>query len=212
MPARSLLIGRTFERLFVFNSAPSTRQPNGHALRRSWVRCKCGKEFIVLNVSLLKGNTRSCGCLARELASLRIVHGLSRTKIYDVWIAMKQRCDNPNSPQFKDYGGRGIGYIPEWSRFETFFEFMGPGKKGWSIHRVDNDAGYFPENMVWATSKFQQRHTRRNRIFTVFGKTACVSELAEMFGIHKGTIASRLRAGWSIEKALTCPVKSNRLA
>src|SRR6266705_33956 len=92
----------------------------------------------------------------------RIKHGKSYTRIYQCWADMLGRCRNRKHKCFKDYGGRGIAVLEEWRRFEPFFDYMGPGKKGWSIHRVDNDVGYFPGNLVWALPKFQSRHTRRN--------------------------------------------------
>jgi hypothetical protein len=120
---------------------------------------------------------------------------------------MRQRSTNPNLKQAKDYVERGIGCFDEWTQFEPFFAFMGPGKKGWTIHRVDNDGGYFPDNLVWATPKFQMRHTRRSRIFTVKGFRACMTELAERFKISPNAVYSRLKRGWSIERAFTEPAK-----
>ena len=168
--------------------------------------CDCGTEITVRNSYLFSGDTKSCGCLSRDTTSARSkTHGLSKTRIYLVWNTMRMRCTNPNVRGYYRYGGRGITCFEEWSRFEAFLEFMGPGKKGWSIHRVDNDAGYFPENMVWATQKFQCRHTSKNRILTVRGVTACVSELCEKFVVPIARTLARIRKGWDIESAFFTP-------
>lgn len=135
------------------------------------------------------------------------IHGHARrnqqTRIYHQWHDIVSRCTNPNHACFKEYGERGIKLYDKWrSSFQAFLNFMGPGKKGWTIHRVDNDGGYFPENVIWALPKFQSRHTRRNRIFTVRGITACMSELCERFKAPYQRTRCRVRAGWSIEDAI----------
>ena len=68
-------------------------------------RCYCGKSKSVRRDALLNGDTISCGC-CRKL--IKTTHGLRRTKIYDVWSAMLQRCLNLNNKSYKNYGGRGI--------------------------------------------------------------------------------------------------------
>jgi hypothetical protein len=209
MPAKRNIIGLTFGRGFVFAAAGFRVNHSGRNIYRSWVRCACGTEFITDNWNLTSGHTKSCGCWNDEQ---RTKHGQTthseKSRIYEVWSSMKQRCTNPNCHEFKYYGERGITLCPEWYAFEPFFSFMGPGKKGWSIHRIDNDVGYFPENMVWATQRFQMRHMRRNRILTVKGFTGCAIELCEHFGIRYPTVWNRLvKHGWSIEDAFTKPIQ-----
>lgn len=84
-----------------------------------------------------------------------------RHPLYRTWINMRQRCYNPKHEKFPIYGGRGIGVCERWSDFRAFAEDMGlkPGP-GYSIERVDNDAGYDPFNCIWATPA-QQAANRR---------------------------------------------------
>ncbi|SRR5216683_5561494 len=134
-----------------------------------------------------------------------------KSRIYRQWHHMIHRCTNPKADQFKHYGQRGLTVYPFWmgeSGFQNFLAFMGLGKNGWTIHRVDNDAGYFPENLVWADHTFQMRHTRFNRIVTVAGITACLSELCERFGIPYERTKSRLQRGWSVNKAFFHPPRT----
>lgn len=81
---------------------------------------------------------------------------------YRCWQDMKQRCLNPASPSFKNYGGRGITVCERWlNNFQTFLEDMGKRPDEHSLDRIDNDKGYAPENCRWATSTTQSRNTRR---------------------------------------------------
>ncbi len=204
MPAKTSLVGRTFTRWFVVAPGPNYQ---------SWCQCSCGNTTtrIVRNASLLRGASKSCGCLKIErFTAYATRHGQARdgarSYCYKCWQDMRNRSTNPNFQQAKDYVERGIGCCPEWKEFEPFFAFMGTGKKGWTVDRVNNDAGYYPENVVWATRTFQLRHTRRSRIFTVLGITACASELCERFKISSSALYGRLRRGWSVERAFTEPL------
>lgn len=212
MPAKkSIPPGTEFTRLTVISELPSDKGKS-----RSLVRCKCGTEFPVRNAQLLNRQTKSCGCLQRDRASeTHFRHGHSTrgatTRIYRTWSDMTTRCHNPKGSGFENYGGRGITVCERWrNSFEDFHADMGEGKPGWTMHRVDNDLGYFLENMVWATSKFQARHTSMNRVFTVRGVTACLEELCEMFGASYNRTHDRLKLGWSIEKALFTPKRGGQ--
>lgn len=79
---------------------------------------------------------------------------------YKSWNAMKQRCNNPKNPQYKDYGGRGITYVDKWESFKGFYEDMGKRPEGTTLDRIDVDKNYCKENCRWATRK-QQQHNQR---------------------------------------------------
>jgi hypothetical protein len=196
------LIGRRFGRLIVIAEGP---RKGKHKHRTSICRCDCGNECIALNAFLTFGKRVSCGCLCRKS---RLTHGHNlngqKTHIYSVWDGMMQRCTNPNHQSFKYYQKRGI--CERWMTFENFVADMGPGKVGWTIHRIDNDKGYFLENCVWATPEFQMRHTSRTRIYTVRGYTGCLKDLCKRFGVMYQTIRYRLANGDSIEEAIFRPL------
>ena len=206
------LIGKKFGKLEVLKRATNSKS----GLTRWLCQCDCGNKTIVLSSHLTRSNTRSCGCLQKERAiNSNTKHGHciegKQTKIYGVWQEIIQRCINPKHRQWKDYGGRGITICKRWMKFENFLEDMGECPPGNSIDRKNNGKGYFKDNCHWATRKQQQRNTRKNRLITFNGKNKCISEWAEEFNIHPRTLHNRIyKLGWSIEKALTIPVRKRR--
>ncbi len=203
------LTGQRFERLVVLRFVDKNQFR--HSL---WLcECDCGIEKIVLGYDLKSGHTKSCGCLQKEKASIvNTKHGHTKngklSKTWITWRGMTQRCVDIGHKQYKDYGGRGITVCRRWRNFVNFLKDMGehPGKE-YQIDRVDNDGNYCRENCRWATKKEQMRNTRQNRLITFEGKTRCLIEWAEEYRMSDGTLRSRFRLGWSIEKALTTPVR-----
>ncbi len=138
----------------------------------------------------------------------KLIHGHCTPKnspTYKSWLGMWERCENPNSPRFKDYGGRGITVCDRWEDFICFLEDMGERPRGMTIDRKDNNDGYMPDNCRWATPKEQCRNRKNNRILEHDGQQHCLSRWAEIVGIEKHTIRERLKRGWSVARALTQP-------
>lgn len=179
-------------------------------------RCKCGTERFVSRSRLLRGTSKSCGCLRSPYGASVIRHGAScnsntsirrRSPEYSSWVAMKTRCYNPNIPCYDRYGGRGIIVCDAWlTNFPQFLADMGPSPgPGFSIERVDNNGPYSKENCVWADYT-TQANNRHNCIKVTFnGKTQSIPRWAKELGLNAETIRSRLYVGWSVEEALTTP-------
>jgi hypothetical protein len=136
-------------------------------------RCDCGVERLVLGGNLHSGQSTSCGCVRREkLAQWSTKHGLRWTRTYAIWCAMLQRCFNPADKRYRDYGGRGIKVCADWRTFNNFYADMGEAPPGLSLDRINNNAGYKPQNCRWATPVVQSRNRRRR--YRLKKKTMCV--------------------------------------
>ena len=81
-----------------------------------------------------------------------------------------------------------------------------PPTRSHTLERIDNDKGYHPGNVKWATYKEQNRNHRRNRVISFRGKTMVLTDWANHLGINYATLEKRFRMGWSIKDALTKPV------
>lgn len=178
--------------------------------RRALCQCACGRTVSVQPARLVDGTTSSCGCFASERARERFrKHGGSGTPTYVSWNAMIDRCLNPNSSNFPEYGARGITVCHEWrgpDGFLRFREYLGERPKGKTLDRINNDLGYEPGNVRWATRKGQQNNRDFCTRLTLNGVTRTQHQWTELRGWGRNIISERLRRGWSVERALTEPV------
>lgn len=209
------LTGQRFGRLVVLHRM----LPPKTVRRVYWLcKCDCGNVVTVLSFSLKSGETKSCRCLQREIVAARAtthgaVKGGKKTPEYRTWDNMKRRCLNPSNKDFYLYGKRGITICDRWVHsFQNFLTDMGP-KPGssYSIDRHDNAGPYNPENCRWVTWKVQNRNTRVNHNITFSGETHPLVEWAEIIGLKRMTLTSRIgKLGWDIGKALTTPLLIKR--
>lgn len=143
--------------------------------QKRWIcRCDCGNEKVVPAHYLRGGDSRSCECLMRELAGSRArTHGLRGTSEWIAWQAMVQRCTRETHPAFKTYGGRGIRVCDEWrGDFAAFLAHIGTRpSSSHSLDRINNERGYEPGNVQWATRSEQARN-RRERVRNEEGRFA----------------------------------------
>lgn len=209
--------GAKFEdtRLTAVTEVEPSVSPSGRLRRRILCKCDCGKEKVILLQNILNGHTISCGCLGAERTRERCTkHGLTthnkQHPLYAVWKAMKRRCDNPNSREYKWYGARGIKVCEEWRDPKVFFDWaLSNGyQAGLEIDRIDNNGNYEPGNCRFTTHTINNRNKRDNHIVTIGEETRCITAWAEEAGIRRSTLYSRIIGlGWEAERALMAPIK-----
>ena len=204
------LTGCTFGKLTVVGYAGQNERQQG----ANWLcRCDCGQEKVIYGSHLRRGAIVSCGCYRLESARDRhVTHGGRRTPEYKVWCGIKERCLNPNSKAYINYGGRGITVCDRWVKsFAAFLSDMGKRpRSGYELDRIDVNRGYEPNNCRWVKPIVNARNKRTSHLLTFKGETLCISEWAERLGCRQQAILSRIRRGWSVEQALTTPISTLR--
>lgn len=177
-------------------------------------QCECGAYTITSRNALFCGESKSCGCYRKEQAykANYKLNKYTNTRLYGIWIKAKQRCNNPNNHAFKNYGGRGITMCKEWfNNSKTFIDWaMTNGyQENLTLDRIDVNGNYEPNNCRWVDMKTQCNNKRNNHNLTFNGETHTIKEWAAIIGIKRETLRNRINYfGWSIEKALTTPLKS----
>jgi len=189
------LTGKKFGRLTVLKRGKKVK----HGESSKWIcMCICGNEKITTRSCLVGGYTKSCGCLSKEIILARnkasATHNMSRSKIYHVWIGMKQRCYYENSRKYKYYGMRGIKVCKEWrNNFSCFNQWA--ISNGWNkeleIDRIDNDGGYEPSNCRVTSSYVNSRNKSTSRFWFIEGnkynsaKEASICLKTSVSSIHR---------------------------
>lgn len=137
-------------------------------------------------------------------------HGMSGTRPYRNWAAMRNRCNNPHDEGYKNYGGRGIKVCPEWQTFESFWNWalFNGYKDGLTIERIDVNGDYCPENCTWIEKQYQPRNTRRNIFVEYNGETKCLKDWCRELSLPYDNIHDRISKGWSANEAFQTPVIS----
>jgi hypothetical protein len=198
-----------------------TRIGNGTKPYYGIYRCACGIEKQIYDYSVRYGTSTSCGCRRSEWTQQHNrgnqhgrKHGMYATRVHRIWRGMMNRCYDARTLGYELWGGRGITVCERWRGkhgFENFLADMGePPSTKHSIDRIDNDGNYEPGNCRWATAKEQLRNRRTNWNVTFGGKTQCISAWVEELGIPRPTLTNRLKRGWSVERAMTEPVRLHK--
>lgn len=189
------LSGKTFGKLTVIKEAGSKKDG-----RMDWLcQCACGNITYADTHELKRGHKKSCGCAKIETLTERSTrHGLSKTRIYNVWCSMKDRCFNKKCKEYRAYGGRGIVICEEWlNDFMSFYAWAIESgyKDDLTIERIDVDGNYEPDNCTWTTIE-KQAINKRNTIRIIYsGKKTPLSEACRMEGFNYHTAVGRYYKG-----------------
>lgn len=155
-------------------------------------RCDCGNEKEINKYSVLRGVSKSCGCLrvksSKERGKLQAGKPRGRYKyenvdmtLYNVWVGIRSKA------------------CERWNDYENFVEDMLPGyKKGLQIDRIDKNGDYEYSNCRWITNN------RVNRMITTpDGRELTMKQAAEEYNIPYHTLRHRIvYGGWDPIEAL----------
>jgi len=116
-------------------------------------QCDCGEVRQCPKSSITRMNVAMCTtCSASVKQQKNTKHGMAHTPIYECWRNMKTRCDNPDTPYYKYYGGKGISYDAKWKEFKAFYDDMHSGYfDSATLDRLDSSGNYTKANCAWVT-------------------------------------------------------------
>jgi hypothetical protein len=125
-------------------------------------------------------------------------HRLSMSSEYNIWTKIKSRCYRVDDPVFERYGGRGILMCDAWKNdFMSFYNYVGPRpSKIHSIDRIDNNKGYEPGNVRWATAFEQTRNKRSNIHVQICCQTKILEDWCRIHGVTRRAFSYRTAKGW----------------
>lgn len=135
---------------------------------------------------------------------------------YSAWNAMRDRCTNPNSKDYPNYGGLGIILCDAWKKFPGFLKDMGQRPSpSHTIDRIDGQGNYEPDNCRWAT-RIEQNNNRCNvRKFSFRGGVMSIGDAMRAAGcqLDQTIVYHRVVcAGWELEAAIATPLMFERRA
>lgn len=145
------------------------------------------------------------------------------SRLNKIYINIIQRCYNPNTINYKNYGAQGVTICEEWLNKERTKTVLGLSTKGWlsfktwalnsgyreglTIDRIDNSKGYTPENCRWVDYKTQANNRGTNRLITYKGKTQTMKQWSEELGMDYRVITQRITVlKWPTNKAFETSV------
>lgn len=131
---------------------------------------------------------------------------------YRSWRMMRARCLYPSHRNYKDYGARGITFCDRWNSFENFLADMGKRPEGMNLDRIDTNGNYKPSNCRWTDEKTQQRNRTNNLYVMVNGTSRLLIEWCEENDVKYSSVISRVRRGWTLEEAISKPIKKGNYA
>jgi len=213
------LTGMRFGRLVV-QSFNHTERSGKKAYHYFWnCKCDCGKTVSTRADALNAGRTISCGCYQVERRiKANTKHGKCHTRLHRIWTGMKQRCYNPNSNGYKNYGGRGIKVCEKWlNNFSNFYHWaLTSGySENLTIDRIENDEDYSPDNCQWTTLEKQQavgkkRENTRYVFIEHEGKRLSLEGWSLLLGGNHGLVSSRIKNGMDRLLAISKPVNISK--
>ena len=176
----------------------------------AWLyQCDCGEQGVARSSSL-PAKTRCAKCAREQQAQKITIHGETinpkRSSLYNTWLSIRQRCNNPKHLSYKDYGGRGIKLCERWNSFDMFKLDVGEKPAPhMQINRIDNNGNYEPGNVEWATPSQNSNNRRSSRLIEYKGKAMTLRAWCDELGLSYPLMKQRMVKKWDVEIAFTTP-------
>ena len=131
----------------------------------------------------------------------------SKERLYGIWKGIFNRLKFESHGKY--YIKKGVKICDEWADYKVFREWsLNNGySKSLSIDRIDNNGDYTPENCRWVDMYVQANNKSNNVYYEYNGKSLTAAQWEREIGIKHATISARVRKGWSVEDALTKPIR-----
>jgi hypothetical protein len=156
------------------------------------MRCVCGNTYTAYATRIRQNLCKQCKkCRNKQISDSKKTHGMRLTTEYSSYKAMKSRCLTPTNKDYERYGAKNITICKEWiESFDNFYRDLGKKPKGYSLDRIDNTKGYFPENCRWASKSTQQRNKRNSCVWLIKEiEFLSLKEAASFFNLTTTTIS-----------------------
>lgn len=204
-------IGQKFDMLTVIKYSHSVHKK--HNVNRYYeCKCDCGNTCIRARSYLItkfENVTKSCGCyrkISRAIAAKKIIpkHGMSHSRLYNIYRTMLKRCYSPSHDAYPNYGGRGIVVCDEWSnKDDGFIQFAKWAfNNGYieqdknvdirdrlSLERKNVNDNYCPENCTWIPLWKQGANKQNSRTLTICGTVYNLVTVAYALGYNPKHLA-----------------------
>lgn len=138
-----------------------------YRFRYWWI--KVGRLLKKVTVRwLIKERDRIRAKNGNSEASVRIS---ARSELNRIWNGIVDRCCNPDSLNYDNYGGKGITLQESWHDPEVFIEYvckvLGARPRRAHLSRINNDKGYEEGNIKWETPSTNSREKWRSEYRSV---------------------------------------------
>lgn len=176
-PAR---VGRVFGKLTVISKVDTDRY---------LCRCDCGTQKTIGWKNLVRGSTKSCGCLRGTVATAsprkHSKEGVHRHPLYETWRTMIRRCHDMGHGKYSMYGAKGIVVCDAW-RQDFWAWLTDVGERPSEFHTLDRRDGtgnYEPSNVRWATIAEQATNKINAVLVSVDGVVMTRAAALRKFGV-----------------------------
>ena len=195
-------MNKKYGKLTILGIEYQKKYSNGTIIDFVKCKCECGNIKIINFNNIKRGLVKSCGCITKT------VNGMSKTRIYQIYRHLINRCYREKDISYKNYGNKGIIVCDEWKNdFMSFYNWsMANGyANDLTIDRIDVNGNYEPSNCRWVNMAVQQNNRSNNRILEYKGQKKTITEWAKYCGLSYRNLYYRLNNGYTIEEAIEKP-------